>query len=280
LLQLASCRVAELCARPPQIVRGKIGEATFGGIQLDHVPNDAFRDTIAPPFTSSADTTEYLARMQVSGSDPRIQGCLNPFGDGNRSNVPALANEIEDGPVLFRCCRCVNSRWASSRRRRPQPSKTARMARSRLPFKVSGSGLCQKRRASSAVSQLPTLTPSFLGPLTRRMLAANSGLSKPAIDCGRRQATVLQENAKARDHHFVKGKPWLRRIPLNELIDGMSICSFGLWRTQAVEDGRLAVVQIRKAEFRFRLLGPVGFPVDTLAHSSRLPCGWSEAYAI
>ena len=98
LLQLASCRVAELCARPPQIVRGKTGEATLGGIQLDHVPNDAFRDTIAPPFTSSADTTEYLARMQVSGSDPRIQGRLNPLGDGNRSNVPALAQRDRGWP--------------------------------------------------------------------------------------------------------------------------------------------------------------------------------------
>ena len=38
----------------------------------------------------------------------------------------------------------------------------------------------QKRRASPAVGQLPSLTPNFLGPFTRRMLAANSGLSNPA----------------------------------------------------------------------------------------------------
>jgi hypothetical protein len=101
------------------------------------------------------------------------------------------------------------------------------------------------------------------------MLAANSGLSKPAIrrfirypadgrksaiDGGRREATVLEENAKARNHHSVKGKSWLRTIPLNKLIDGMSISSFRLWRTQAVEYGRFTVVQIRQAEFRFRPL--------------------------
>jgi hypothetical protein len=117
-----------------------------------------------------------------------------------------------------------------------------------LPFRVCGSGVCQKRRAS-AVSQLPSLTLNFLGPLTRRMLAANSGLSKPAYAASyasRRtaasrplivaaRAAVLEENAKVRNHYFVKGKSWLRTIPLNKLIDGMSVSPFGLWRTQTVE---------------------------------------------
>ena len=54
------------------------------------------------------------------------------------------------------------------------------MARSRFPFDESDRGSANKRRASSAVSQFPRRTPSFLTPLTRRMPAANSGLSKPA----------------------------------------------------------------------------------------------------
>lgn len=65
---------------------------------------------------------------------------------------------------------------------------------------------------------------------------------------------VIEEDAKPRAHELVKRKPWLRAIPSNELIRGMSISTFGLWRTQAVEYGRLTVVQIRKAEFRFRPL--------------------------
>jgi hypothetical protein len=39
--------------------------------------------------------------MEVSCLDPLIQGRLDPFGHRNRSNVPALANEIDDGPMLF-----------------------------------------------------------------------------------------------------------------------------------------------------------------------------------
>ena len=61
LLQLTSCRVAELCARAPQVVRRKTGKAGFSGIQLDHVPDDALRHAIAPPFAGSADAPKYIS---------------------------------------------------------------------------------------------------------------------------------------------------------------------------------------------------------------------------
>ena len=72
LLQLTSCRVAELCARSPQVVRGETGKAGFRGIQLDHVPDDALCDPIAPPFAGSADAPKYLSGVEVSCLDPLI----------------------------------------------------------------------------------------------------------------------------------------------------------------------------------------------------------------
>jgi hypothetical protein len=82
-------------------MRSETSKAGFGGIQLDHMPSDALRDPMTPAFTRSADTTEYLSRMQLSCMDPRIQGRLDPFGHGNRSNVPAFANKIDYGPMLL-----------------------------------------------------------------------------------------------------------------------------------------------------------------------------------
>jgi hypothetical protein len=82
-------------------VRRETGQAGFGGIQLDHVPDDALGDAIAPPCAGSADASKYLSGMELSGLDPLIQGRLDPFGYGNRSNMPALAHEIDDGPMLF-----------------------------------------------------------------------------------------------------------------------------------------------------------------------------------
>jgi hypothetical protein len=72
------------------------------------------------------------------------------------------------------------TRSDSSRRRSPQPSKTARIARSRLLFGVPAFGSCQRERACSAVNQFPNLTPNLLDPFTLRIPAASSGLSKPA----------------------------------------------------------------------------------------------------
>jgi hypothetical protein len=53
------------------------------------------------------------------------------------------------------------------------------MARLRFPLTVWTSAVFSNALASSELSQLPSLTPSFFAPLTRRMPAANSGLSKP-----------------------------------------------------------------------------------------------------
>jgi hypothetical protein len=82
-------------------VRRETSKAGFRGIQLDHVPDDAFRDAFAPAFARSANTTEYFSRMEVSCVDPLIQGRLDPFRYRNRSNVAALANEIDYCPMLF-----------------------------------------------------------------------------------------------------------------------------------------------------------------------------------
>lgn len=80
-----------------------------------------------------------------------------------------------------RRCRWPKSSPADSRRRSPQPNRVAISARSRLPFRNAGFGSCQRVLASFAVSQFPIREPSILAHLTRRTLAANSGLSRLAL---------------------------------------------------------------------------------------------------
>ena len=77
------------------------------------------------------------------------------------------------------CCMYSTRSAVNSARRSPQPSRIANVAQSRLlrrlvPFAVSNSCL-----PCSAVSQLPTGTPSRFAPFTRRMPAAKSALSRP-----------------------------------------------------------------------------------------------------
>jgi len=87
------------------------------------------------------------------------------------------------GPTIAqrysRRCKLSGVSSASSRRRRPHPSRMARIARLRFPVRVCPSGTCQSADASSAVSQLPRREPSLRTPLTRWIPAANSGLNSP-----------------------------------------------------------------------------------------------------
>jgi hypothetical protein len=57
-------------------------------------------------------------------------------------------------------------------------------------------------RASVADSQFPNRTPSFFTPLTRRMPAASSRLSKPDMPAPRRSKCVPVQTGKERllDH--------------------------------------------------------------------------------
>ena len=101
--------------------------------------------------------------------------------------------------------------WASSRRRSPQPSRMASRDLSRLPLRVSAAGDCQRRQASSAVSQFPSRTPSFRAPFTRRMPAAS-----------------FEMNSVARHDGFIEGKAGLGTIPGDEFLNRVSVASLRL----------------------------------------------------
>jgi hypothetical protein len=79
--------------------------------------------------------------------------------------------------------------------RRPHARSIASSARSRLSRSRWGSGACHRAFPCSGVNQLPSLTPSFLTPLTRRIPAAKSALRSPqsAASYARRRTAPRQE---------------------------------------------------------------------------------------
>ena len=131
-------------------------------------------------------------------------------------------------PTRSMMAQCSSRRWRwssvrsdSSRRRSPQPSKTARIARSRLLFGVPAFGSCQRERACSAVNQFRKRTPNLLDPFTLRIPAASSGLSKPAsaassaslrhgreshIRSSRRHPAIFEVNPVTGDNCLVEGQ--------------------------------------------------------------------------
>jgi hypothetical protein len=71
LLQLSSCRVAQLCARAPQVMRRETGKADFGGVRFHYVAHYSLRHAITPALPSPADATKYFPSMKL--------GCTNPL---------------------------------------------------------------------------------------------------------------------------------------------------------------------------------------------------------
>jgi hypothetical protein len=97
------------------------------------------------------------------------------FGTGTVRMCFPLPTRSTMAQRSSRRCKLSNVSSASSRRRSPQPSKIANVARLRFPVRVWPSGDCQKANASFAVNQLPKREPSLRTPLTRWMPAASSG---------------------------------------------------------------------------------------------------------
>jgi hypothetical protein len=103
---------------------------------------------------------------------------LTQAGTGTVRFRPRLPRKSTITQRFSRCSTWPTSSATSSDLRNPQPMSTARIARSRFPWRVEVSGARSSSRACSRVSQFPALTPSFLTPLTLTMPAARFASSK------------------------------------------------------------------------------------------------------
>jgi hypothetical protein len=56
---------------------------------------------ISPCPSYFVDTTEQLSSINYGCGEPIVQFDSHPIGNRNRSNVTSLANQINNGPMLF-----------------------------------------------------------------------------------------------------------------------------------------------------------------------------------
>ena len=126
--------------------------------------------TAAPQCLPARQTHRNTLPAEIpAAATQRSMVAFTHSGTGTVRMWPPLPTRSTMAQCSSRCCKWVKSRSANSRRWSPQPSSTARIARARFPLSVFEAGACQKRRASSAVSQFPSLTLHFLAPFTRRI---------------------------------------------------------------------------------------------------------------
>ena len=71
----------------------------FFGVFLYDTPHDPLRRF--PKSCLAANAPKNAAFAHTSGSKPGIDGALNPIWNGHRQNVSALADQVNDGPVVL-----------------------------------------------------------------------------------------------------------------------------------------------------------------------------------
>ena len=79
----------------------KASEAHFPSILFHHMPNYALGDAVTPALSSPTNATKYRATCYARSASPRIQGRFHPAWHRHGPDVPTLADQIDDGPVLL-----------------------------------------------------------------------------------------------------------------------------------------------------------------------------------
>jgi hypothetical protein len=98
LLQFAARQMTQTCARPPQIVRRKFAQLSFGGKLFHNAPDHLLGDTFTPHGADLADATEDPPRGHLSGGGPAIESVLDPIRDWDGSDVAAFSIQIDNDP--------------------------------------------------------------------------------------------------------------------------------------------------------------------------------------
>ena len=101
LLQLAASGATEPRATPPEIMRREFAYTNFRGELLDDVPDQFFRNSIAPGSARAAHPPEKASRGNSGGRRPVIQQAIHPIGNWYCSNVTSFPTQVHDCPMAF-----------------------------------------------------------------------------------------------------------------------------------------------------------------------------------
>jgi hypothetical protein len=99
LLQLATARVAQLGTGSPQVMRGNVFQSRSFAAGLDYVPHNILRHPFPPYLSRPGDGSKDSSLRDPGCRRPLIERSLDPFWNGYRADVSALADQIHHCPV-------------------------------------------------------------------------------------------------------------------------------------------------------------------------------------
>ena len=93
-----------------------------------YIPHHVLRDALAPYLVRSGDRPKNSSLGYPGGRRPLVERDFGPFGNGNRANVTALANQVHDCPVALSHLDFIQLQADKFRSRKPQPNSKASIA--------------------------------------------------------------------------------------------------------------------------------------------------------
>jgi hypothetical protein len=99
LFDFATCSVAQLCTGSAQIVWCEVIQLRPFGTPPNHVPDDVLGNAFSPGCSVTAHGPEDAASADLGHQHPTIDRFLDPDGHGHGPDMPALANQVDNGPM-------------------------------------------------------------------------------------------------------------------------------------------------------------------------------------
>jgi hypothetical protein len=106
LVQFASGVPAQ--AGASEVMRGKLLNGCSFGAVLHNMPHNPLRHTVSPSLARAANATKHATFTQSCGRKPRVNAVFEPIRYENRPNMPGLANQINDRPVIIPALKMSN----------------------------------------------------------------------------------------------------------------------------------------------------------------------------
>src|SRR6266568_2812187 len=109
LFQLTPGSLAQFRACAAKVMRRQLCHANSFRILLYHMPDRLLCDAIAPNAAHFSYSAENPAPVDPSSMEPLVQFRNHPVGNGDRSNVSSLTQQIDNGPVILALLEMVES---------------------------------------------------------------------------------------------------------------------------------------------------------------------------
>jgi hypothetical protein len=134
LLKLPTHDVAEPGTRAAQVMWGQLCNFCLRGALLHNRPDDLF----SHPASPNGAALIHAAKNSATGNTGALHSCVqdrfDPVRHGDCTDMPSLADEVDDGVVILPFLQALDRKMRQFRAASPQARQTARMARLRFPL--------------------------------------------------------------------------------------------------------------------------------------------------